>query len=197
MLTFLRHGETTWNQDGLIQGTLDIPLSTGGRWSAEKYATHLQDSGNQVIWTSPLRRAKDTATILARRLGRESGYVPVRELVTLIERDYGIYQGKRLDDLKPSLLVKEEEQIFGDGVEPWHDLQRRVRQALQVIVMGRSASVIVVHGGWLKALHSLLETGYHHENAGNLSSYSVERSELKYMLNKIHAREVYHDTVRG
>ena len=198
MLTFLRHGETTWNQEGRIQGTLDIPLSTEGRCSAEKYAAHLQDSGIQVIWTSPLERAKDTATILATRLRRGTECVFVRELGTLVERDYGIYQGKRLDDLKPSLLVKEEERIFGDGVEPWHGLQRRVRQALQVIVTGPSPSVIVVHGGWLKALHSLLQTGYHHENASNLSSYSVERSEVKYMLNKIYAREFCHEsTVHG
>lgn len=198
MLTFLRHGETTWNREGRIQGTLDIPLSTEGRCSTEKYAAHLQDSGIRAIWTSPLERTKGTATILATRLRRGTEYAPVRELGTLVERDYGIYQGKRLDDLKPSLLVKEEERIFGDGVEPWDGLQGRVRQALQVIVTGPSPSVIVVHGGWWKALHCLLQTGYHHENANNLSSYSVERSEVKYMLNKIHAREFCHEsTVYG
>ena len=190
MLTFLRHAETTWNREGRIQGTLDIPLSTRGRCSAEKYAAHLQDAGIRVIWTSPLERARDTATILATRLRRGTEYVPVRELGTLVERDYGILQGKRLDDLNPSLLVKEEERISGNGVEPWHGLQRRVRQALQVIVTGPSPSVIVVHGGWWKALNSLLQTGYHHENAKNLSSYCVERAELKFLLDKIHMGEL-------
>ena len=190
MLTFLRHAETTWNREGRIQGTLDIPLSTGGRWSVERYAAYLQDSGIRVIWTSPLERAKDTATILVTRLRTRAEDIPVRELATLVERDYGIYQGKRLDDLKPRLLVKEEERIFGDGVEPWHVLQRRVRQALQVIVTGPSPSVIVVHGGWLKALHSLLHTSDHHEDAKNLSSYCVEHSELTFLLNKIHMGEL-------
>lgn len=146
-----------------------------------------------MIWTSPLGRARETAAILAARWGTGNQDVSIRDLDTLIERHYGIYQGQRLDDLKAYLFASREELVHGEGVETWYDLQQRVLDALWTIAKGPDQALVVVHGGWLKAMHSLLRTELDQENAENLSTFSVERSKLLFSLNKLKPREVRHE----
>ena len=190
MLTFLRHGETKWNPEGRIQGTLDTRLSTYGRQCVEQYAKKNLSLCVNVIWTSPLRRAKETALILATHFESASKHVPLYELDALVERAYGVYQGQKLEHLQDHLLASREDLVFGADVEPWYDLQQRVLAALRTIAAGPDQALIVVHGGWLKAMHSLLQTGLQQENAGNLTGYSLRRSTLISILDKMNLREI-------
>jgi uncharacterized phosphatase len=189
MLIFLRHGQTDWNREGRIQGTLDIPLSDTGRRCVEQLVEQHPCPHVQWIWTSPLARARATAAILARGWARGNGQLPVRELDLLMERNYGIYQGQRLSDLPKTVLVEREELLQGDGVEPWHQVERRVVEALRMIAAGPDDAIVVVHGGWLKVMHALLQTGLEQENADNLSCFSLERSTLVLALYDIRSKE--------
>lgn len=61
----VRHGITKWNQERRTQGGLDIPLSEEGIEMAGKLASRLANEQWDVIYTSPLQRAQQTANIIA------------------------------------------------------------------------------------------------------------------------------------
>ncbi|KAF3653487.1 putative phosphoglycerate mutase GpmB [Capsicum annuum] len=66
----IRHGETEWNADGRIQGHLDIELNDVGRQQAMAVAARLSKEPRiSVIYSSDLKRAHETAEIIARRCG--------------------------------------------------------------------------------------------------------------------------------
>ncbi|MFV0498549.1 MAG: histidine phosphatase family protein [Bacilli bacterium] len=60
----LRHGETDWNRIGRIQGIKDIPLNKNGLRQAKKMGKYLRKLRIDLIYTSPLKRAKETAEII-------------------------------------------------------------------------------------------------------------------------------------
>lgn len=62
-LTLIRHGLTAWNVSGRFQGHTDQPLSDDGRDQARALARYLEPLDAADVWTSPLRRARETAAI--------------------------------------------------------------------------------------------------------------------------------------
>lgn len=64
MILFVRHGETDCNKQGIIQGQLDAPLNEEGIKQAEETAEKLKNTEINVIYSSPLVRAKLTAEII-------------------------------------------------------------------------------------------------------------------------------------
>ena len=68
-LILCRHGETDWNVEGRYQGQADPPLNANGLAQARHLAAKLQDVGLEVVCSSPLRRALQTAESVAEGLG--------------------------------------------------------------------------------------------------------------------------------
>src|ERR1700749_4512270 len=64
-----RHGETDWNVEERFQGHIDVPLNENGRAQARGLVEKLAPMGLQVILSSDLSRALETARIAARGLG--------------------------------------------------------------------------------------------------------------------------------
>jgi alpha-ribazole phosphatase/probable phosphoglycerate mutase len=88
----LRHGETTYNADGLRYcGITDAPLTEKGKQQAATVAAQIKDITFDAIYSSPLSRAYDTATIAAS--GR-----PVIKDERLIEANFGQWEGKRQEE---------------------------------------------------------------------------------------------------
>ena len=84
-----RHGQTDWNAAGKIQGVSDVPLNERGREQAAALAGRVLDAGAiSAVYTSPLKRARETAEIIGRRLGLEP--VPVGALTEL---NFGDWEG--------------------------------------------------------------------------------------------------------
>lgn len=81
-----RHGETAWNAEGRIQGHTDIPLNETGRQQAQELAGRLQKMDVQIIFSSDLCRARETANIV-------SGGAPIIQSATLRETSYGEAEG--------------------------------------------------------------------------------------------------------
>lgn len=88
----IRHGETDWNVKRLLQGRTDIPLNQKGLDLANITAKGLKDVPFDIIFTSPLQRAKETALAIAD--GRD---VEVVEDARLIEISFGGYEGTSCD----------------------------------------------------------------------------------------------------
>jgi len=104
-LILVRHGETDWNRTRRIQGISDLEMNDTGKKQAEALAQALRDMIVDAIYTSPLKRARDTANAIGR-------YHPV-EIVTLLglrELDAGEVDG---------LTYKEMAVQFGDFLEKW------------------------------------------------------------------------------
>ncbi|MDE2590955.1 MAG: histidine phosphatase family protein [Patescibacteria group bacterium] len=84
-----RHGQTDWNLERRVMGKTDIPLNNVGRHQAKKLAFRLQETCIDAFYSSPLKRAKETAEIVA-----ASHDVPVMVLPELIELNLGQFEGK-------------------------------------------------------------------------------------------------------
>ncbi|EPY32707.1 phosphoglycerate mutase [Strigomonas culicis] len=91
-----RHGQDMDNVAGILNGHRDEPLSALGKSQAAALAQKVKDEQLQLnaIYTSPLRRAKETAE----EVGRSTG-VPVVVMADLIERDFGVLTGKPYADI--------------------------------------------------------------------------------------------------
>jgi len=93
-----RHGETDWNVAQILQGWIDVPLNELGRRQAYELADALADSGFSRIVSSPLRRAAETAEIIA-----DAWRLPPPTLHEgLKERHFGLIQGKPKSELSIS-----------------------------------------------------------------------------------------------
>jgi broad specificity phosphatase PhoE len=85
---FIRPGETDWNRDLRYQGWVAIPLSAYGQRQAQRLANYIRNIGVSALYTSDLKRASETAAILAEKLDSE----PIADK-RLRERDIGKWQG--------------------------------------------------------------------------------------------------------
>jgi len=144
-LLLARHGETDWNREGRWQGWADPPLNETGRAQARELAEQLRETPFDAVYASDLRRAHETAEIVAAPHG-----VPVVGDVGLREIDVGSWSG---------LTRAEIEERFPDGERP--DGETRDQHAARVLAAveriarenpGRRI-LVVTHGGTMRALH--------------------------------------------
>ncbi|HEX2923305.1 MAG TPA: histidine phosphatase family protein, partial [Chloroflexota bacterium] len=70
-LLLVRHGQTDWNLDGRYQGRVDVPLNGAGLEQAALLARDLAGRQIDLLISSPLRRAMDTAGAIAEARGLE------------------------------------------------------------------------------------------------------------------------------
>ena len=86
VLGMFRHGQTEWNINLRLQGTADIPLNQDGISQVEQASARI--GSWDVLLSSPLRRAVESAKILSRSTGLDLGISEV-----LLERSFGIGEG--------------------------------------------------------------------------------------------------------
>lgn len=88
VLYMIRHGETDWNKVRRLQGRADIPLNSEGIRLAKVTSEALKDVPFTRIYTSPLKRARQTAEII-----KGERDIPVIEEPRIQEISFGIYEG--------------------------------------------------------------------------------------------------------
>ena len=89
-LALVRHGQSLWNLQNRFTGWVDVPLTERGRDEARAAGEALRGIGFDVAYTSALRRAQDTLSIVLEAAGLD---VPVIRDAALNERDYGDLAG--------------------------------------------------------------------------------------------------------
>lgn len=144
-----RHGQTAWNADSRVQGQTDVELSEVGEVQAQAAAFKLAALHPDVIVSSDLRRAADTAAALAAVTGIE-----VSHDERLRERHYGQWQGHRLAEIAerwPEQYARWRagEPVTDLGVESLDDLAKRASAALADAADRAPGGTVVVvtHGG--------------------------------------------------
>lgn len=146
---FIRHGETDWNRQGLIQGWIDIPLNENGHRQAQAVARGLVQVAdfppdcNFVV--SPLQRAKQTMGYLAEALALEPQQIAIDAAVR--ELGFGIWEGKPFWELKASpvypALPEDRYAWRPDGGESYEDGNVRIKLWLDKL---DRPTVVVAHG---------------------------------------------------
>jgi len=122
-LFLLRHGRTQWNKEGIFRGRTDIPLDEVGRKEAELLGKRLKDVPIKAIFASPLKRAQETAFIIA-----SFTKSPVLVKEELLDLSYGSWEG---------LSVEEVKRQYPDLYEKWlnapHELTFPHGESLKVV----------------------------------------------------------------
>ncbi|MFP4011950.1 MAG: histidine phosphatase family protein [Spirochaetaceae bacterium] len=144
-ICLVRHGETDWNAQELIQGSADVALNDLGRAQAHAAAELLAAHRPDVIYASPLSRAYDTASIIADSLGLS----PILTDPALVERRFGAAEG---------IPISERRKRYGTGpipgAEDWSEVRTRSLRAMESIRDAHAGRrvLVVTHGGVIKSL---------------------------------------------
>ncbi|MEX2464313.1 MAG: histidine phosphatase family protein, partial [Gaiellaceae bacterium] len=150
-----RHGESDWNAEKRWQGHADRPLTERGRRQARALAERLAEIELDVVYSSDLRRARETAEAVAGAKGLE-----VRALPDLREVDVGSWSG--LTRLEAKERFPDNYARWLDGGHGWPDgetyeeMMERILEAVQRIVAKHPDErvLIVAHGGPIRAIHA-------------------------------------------
>jgi len=153
ILYLIRHGQSTYNAEGRIQGQSDVPLSPLGRRQGQAVARALAGDPIETIFASRLRRAAETAEFLARALGLTVTHDP-----RLVEVDAGEFQDRMRAEIlveHPGVLARWRSgqlDFAFPGGESRRDVIRRGREALEAIChAGHAHAAVVSHGGLILA----------------------------------------------
>jgi probable phosphoglycerate mutase len=147
-----RHGETDWNREGRFQGWADPPLNATGRAQAVDLSVQLMAEELAAVYSSPLRRAYETAEVVAASRGLEPVTVDA-----LREVDVGSWSGLSRAEIEQRFPEQYARWLdYGQGWEDgetYEQMVDRVVGALQELAEGRDGERIlaVTHGGPMRA----------------------------------------------
>lgn len=155
----VRHGESENNVLHILNSypeAKSYPLTEHGRKQIDKVATNdLSETDVDVIFSSPIRRARETAGIIAQEKN-----MTVLEDKRLRETDFGIFDGGPVSDLlaKYPDPAKRVETDGSDGVEGFNGMRTRLRSFLDDVRKQYAGKIVVVvsHGDTLEQLHGLI-----------------------------------------
>lgn len=169
-LYVIRHGQTDWNKQCLVQGKTDVPLNNDGINNALLVKNKLNNINFDICYSSPLKRATQTANIV-------NGTNSLEILDELIERNYGLFEGENIPHFD---LTKEHWDYHlnynENGLESLKDLLYRSDLIRHKILSSSQKNVLIVsHAAILKALHYSL-IGYD-ENT-NFLDYKLDNCEI-------------------
>jgi len=160
-LFLLRHGETDWNREpARCQGWAEVHLNAIGRAQAHDQGRALQGLGVELIVSSHLARARETAVLVREGLG---GDLPLILDPRLAETHRGEWETRlfaeiMLEEAEAWQHYREHPESFRfPGGESLADQQRRVLAALRDVLRGGRAALIVTHGGSIRLTRCFLE----------------------------------------
>jgi broad specificity phosphatase PhoE len=146
-LIFVRHGETDWNRQGLIQGSVETDLNENGHAQAKHVAQLLAAREDRLqgfdIIVSPQRRAMQTARHVIEALGRTAHVIDLK----VRELEFGEWEGKPFWELKASPIypADKEGRYFWrpNGGESYEDGVARVKTLHASLTR---PTLIIAHG---------------------------------------------------
>jgi broad specificity phosphatase PhoE len=139
-----RHGSTAYNDDDLLQGTIDVTLSEKGIRESEQLAERLKDESIDVIYHSPLTRTRQTAEIVNRY-----HQAPLNMIEGFIEIDMGDWEGQdyskvmdRYHDLYQQWLSSADAVI--PGGESYNQVFKRAKPGTMQILASQFSNILIV-----------------------------------------------------
>ena len=153
-LLLIRHGESSANAEGRIQGHLDIPLSDAGRRQSQALAERIAALSIDALYTSPLQRATQTADPLAAKLA-----LSPQQRDGLMERDVGALEGLTRKDILERFPEYVRARTAGrpfdlPGYESDVIFNKRVELVTSEIIQAHPGETVaaITHGGVIAAM---------------------------------------------
>ena len=152
ILYVVRHGETIRNKLGLIQGQTEWDLTEKGIKDAEELRDIVDKLDIDVVLSSPLKRAVDTASIIT------SDKYPINIDDRIVERNWGMCEGAHIEEVDTVKCWNFFINTDNNKIEKVQDLLARVSEFLEDIkVRYKDKNVLVVtHSAVLRAIHYCL-----------------------------------------
>ncbi len=165
-ILLVRHGQTDYNKNKIIQGQTDIPLNALGKEQAFKTAKHFKDEKIDLIIASPLIRAQLTAQIIAKEINYTN---EILINPAFIERDFGEADGKNIP-LYIDLVYQEKV----NGLETTANLKKRMVDGILEVAKSYPDQniMIVCHSHSIKAVLAALEP-LHYDFSTHLSNCGI------------------------
>jgi len=142
----VRHGSTEWNEKQLWQGVVDTELSEKGRMQSKAVARFLKGKEISKIFSSPMRRALETARIMAQEIGYEGNILTD---FRLRECEIRLWNGKNLEQ-----LLSDHHEAFNEwrtnlfsnveGAESLGSVQERMYEFLKEIVVHHPNEDVII-----------------------------------------------------
>ncbi len=158
-LFLIRHGESEWNRLNKVQGLGDPGLSLEGKLQVERLAERLAQEEIDLIYTSPLLRARQTAQAIS-----DIGHAPIKELENLREITLGVWEGKSFEEI--GRLFKKDYKIWLKSpsktriaqAEKLTAFKKRVTAAFKTITKNNAAEniAVVTHNGVISVFLSYI-----------------------------------------
>ncbi len=146
-ILLVRHGQTEWNRVMRFRGRTDLGLDQVGWTQARALARRLANWPIKAIYTSPLRRARQTAEPLARQLG-----LSIQPTEGLLDIDYGRWQGRTPEEVAQAeprlyqLWLEEPQRVQIPGGESLSLVQQRVRLTMEEVVACHPDEMVLLIG---------------------------------------------------
>ncbi len=161
VIYYIRHGETSWNAEGRLQGTRDVPLNElghrqaihAGRILADLLVRDGRDTASLPFVASPLIRARATMELVRGELNLPRGDYALDD--RLREIAYGVWEGSTLAEMQaadPGLYARRltaKWTLAPEGGETYAQVQVRMADWYGSL---RGDTVAVAHGGTARAL---------------------------------------------
>jgi broad specificity phosphatase PhoE len=161
VIYYIRHGETSWNAEGRLQGAQDVPLNDLGRKQAAHagnilaglFARDGRDKSSLAFVASPLIRARATMEMVRGELKLPSAGYALDD--RLREIGYGQWEGSTLPEMQvadPDLFVRRQAEkwtVSPPGGESYVAVQARMQEWYASLA---TDTVAVAHGGTARAL---------------------------------------------
>lgn len=171
---FVRHGQTDWNKEHKIMGTIDIPLNSVGLEQAHVVAQTIAPLEISHIVSSPLKRAIETAEIIAATIHK-----PIMVVDKLTQNYLGIWEGRNKTDFLSETGIENLFEYWKMGghlenAEPWSDFVARISAALGSVLTNNAHAkpiLIVSHKPVYWAISHILNAKIVEIEAKNCSVY--------------------------
>jgi len=164
----IRHGQTEENRRGILLGDRDVPLNEEGIRQSHETGEVLKDKGIEIIFSSPLERARHTAEII-------NEYVQKKILLDerLKEKDIGIYEGLHKKEAGDPLFSQE-----GESIE---QMQERVFSFLDETTKEHEGTMaIVTHVLTAKLINKYFSPGITEEEFFDFRLENAEFEEFNF-----------------
>ena len=186
-LLVARHGETDWNLERRWQGHAESDLTAHGRAQAQALGEQLLDRGIDAIYSSDLRRARDTAAIVGGELG-----LPIRVEQALREVDVGEWSGLTTAEIEARYPEGAARRRSGGTATGWEQgesidaMSARIGAALIELAVAHDGKTVLVvtHGGPIREVRraaGLTAEGWHHVGNCEVDEVEVREGQIRWL----------------
>lgn len=173
-LYVVRHGQTDWNLEERVQGTMDVPLNETGKKQAISLSEKLYNIPIDFIFCSPLKRTLETAFLL------NSRNLPIFIDERLKERNYGEFEGLVKTDFDMDLFWDYDADVQYKSAENVRKCVMRVYEFLEELKekYPNKSILLVTHGGLIRVIDGY----FRNQTDGKFVSAGLKNGEIREYL---------------